>query len=80
MILVWLYGTSVVLDGNSCCVWSMIVQRSLFQSNAYPKKFVHPSRVDSPWLGGSGASGPPVGVSRVVPPKLKTDVKFRVKV
>ena len=34
---------------------------------------------DPPWLGGLGASGPPVEVLAVVPSKLKTYVKFPCK-
>ena len=69
-----------------CCAWSMIVQRSLFQPDVYPRKFVHPSTrggcggdlspsrgsggADPPRLGGLGASGPP---------KLKIDVNLPCK-
>jgi hypothetical protein len=73
----------------------MIVQRSLFQPDVYPRKFVHPAPrgglvrgglvppggggADPPRLGGPGASGPPAGVSGAAPPKLKTDVKLPCK-
>ena len=72
----------------------MIVQRSLFQLDVYPRKFVHPSTWGgaggtsppcgvrggrSPLMGGPGARGPSAGVSRVVPLKLKIDLKFPCK-
>ena len=72
-------------------MWSMIVQRSLFQPDVYPRKFctplhtggcggdLSPGGAHPPRLGGLGASGPPVGFSRAAPPKLKIDVKLPCK-
>lgn len=77
-----------------CCVWSMIVHRSLFQLDVYPRKFVHPStrggaRGTCPPRGGPGGPispgwgvwGPAVagGGSGAAPLKLKTDVKLPCK-
>ena len=39
-----------------CWMWSMIVQRSLFQPDVYPRKFVHPSRRGG--VRGLGGSAP----------------------
>ena len=76
-------------------MWSMIVQRSLFQSDVYPRKFVHPSTqgvrgglfppagvrgaVNPPRLGGSGGQQSPGEGSGAAPPKLKIDVKLPCK-
>ena len=72
-------------------MWSMIVQRSLFQPDVYPRKFCTPLDVGGtcpphggpggliPPAGGSGGQRSPGGGSGAAPPKLKTDVNFPCK-
>ena len=76
-------------------MWSMIVQRSLFQPDVYPRNFLYtpprggvwgglvpPAEVQggrSPPAGGSGGQRSPGGGSGAAPPKLKTDVNFPCK-
>ena len=55
----------------------MIVQRSLFQPDVYPRKFVHPSTRGG--AGGSGGQRSPSGGSGAVLPKLKTVVNLPCK-
>ena len=42
---------TIILQVGDCCVWSMIVQRSLFQRDVYPRKFCTPLHA-----GGCGGS------------------------
>ena len=59
---------TIILQVGDCCVWSMIVQRSLFQLDVYPRKSCTPLHAGGGAGGtcrprkGLGASGPPEGL------------------